>query len=417
VRLRCETQTGYSPRSRPTSPPTFRNERAACATPRFLRHARIASSRRSVAVAYLLAFLGLGVFMPYFPLYLAHLGYVGWQIGAIVGMQPLLRWTSALGWAHAADRWRIRRRLLVFAGLVGALVVVPLLAVRGFAAVAVVSTAIGLVHGPIIPMLDATVMDHLPRLGGDYGRLRLWGSLAFVIGALASAPLVGRFSPAVVPVLLLVAALPLSPALARLPREQAAPIGRSPAPWMLLTAPLRAFLATAFLLQVSSGAWTGFYAVHTARLGFADTVPGLTWGLAVIAEIALFFWGARLAERVAPPALILVVLVLTVVRWALTAVARSEAFVVALQAGHAITFSAFHLASVLLLSRLVPAESRTGGQALYGGIAFGLGGTVGLALAGALVDRIGTSRLFAVEAVVALLALVPALRLRRLVTA
>src|SRR5207244_4618424 len=120
---------------------------AACAARRFLRHARIASSRRSVAVAYFLAFLGLGVFMPYFPLYLDHLGYVGWQIGAIVGLQPMLRWTSALGWAHVADRWRVRRRLLVLAGLCGALAVLPLLVVRRFAAVAAVSMALGLVHG------------------------------------------------------------------------------------------------------------------------------------------------------------------------------------------------------------------------------------------------------------------------------
>jgi MFS transporter, PPP family, 3-phenylpropionic acid transporter len=326
----------------------------------------------------------------------------------------VLRWTSALGWAHAADHWRVRGRLLVLAGALGALAVVPLLAVRALAAVAAISTAIGLLHGPIIPMLDATVIDHLPRLGGDYGRLRLWGSLAFVGGALASASLVGRWSPAVIPLLLLLAALPMAPALARLPRAQAVPTETARAAWMLLTPPLRTFLATAFLLQVSSGAWTGFYAVHTARLGFADTVPGFTWGLAVVAEIALFFSGARLIDRLGPPNVIVVVLVLTAARWALTAAARSEVLVVALQLGHAITFSAFHLASVLLLSRLVPAESRTGGRALYGGIAFGLGGSAGLALAGALVDRIGTPRLFAIEAMTALLALVPALRLRRL---
>src|SRR2546428_318907 len=250
--------------------------------------------------------------MPYFPLYLDDLGYVGWQIGAIVGLPPMLRWTSALCW------------------------------------------------GPVVPVLP------------------------------------------------LLAALPLAPALARLPREQAAPAGRSPAPWTLLTPPLRAFLATAFLLQVSSGAWTGFYAVHTASLGFSDTVPGLTWGLAVIAEIALFFWGARLVERVAPSQLIVVVLVLTAVRWALTAAAQSEAVVVALQTGHAITFSAFHLASVLLLSRLVPAESRTGGQALYGGIAFGLGGATGLALAGALLGRVRTSPRVALQEVIAASAPLPA---------
>src|SRR5439155_1568401 len=132
---------------------------------RTMRQTRIVSSRRSVAVAYFLAFLGLGVFMPYFPLYLAHLGCAGWQIGSLVG----------------------------------------------------------------------------------------------------------RFSPAIVPVLLLLAAVPLAPALARLPREQAAPTREPRAPWMLLTPPLRAFLTTAFLLQVSSGAWTGFYALHTTSLGFPDT--------------------------------------------------------------------------------------------------------------------------------------------------
>src|SRR5207244_12867012 len=104
-------------------------------------------------------------------------------------------------------------------------------------------------------------------------------------------------------------------------------------------------------------------------------------------------------------------------RWPPPAPPRPAPAVIALQTGHAITFSAFHLASVLLLSRLVPAESRTGGQALYGGIAFGLGGATGLALAGALVDRIGTSRVFAPEAVIPLRARVPAVRLRRLVAA
>jgi len=135
----------------------------------------------------------------------------------------------------------------------------------------------------------------------------------------------------------------------------------------------------------------------------------------VVAEIALFVSGARLIERVGPPDVILAVVVLTAARWALTAAAHSEVLVVALQLGHAITFSTFHLASVLLLSQLVPAESRTGGQALYGGIAFGLGGSAGLALAGVLVDRIGTPRLFAIEAMAALVAVVPALRLRRLI--
>lgn len=67
-----------------------------------------------------------------------------------------------------------------------------------------------------------------------------------------------------------------------------------------------------------------------------------------------------------------------------------------------------------LLARLVPPESSTGGQALYGLVGFGLGGSAGLWVAGALVERLGTAGLFAFEAVVAGVGLVPALRLLRL---
>jgi len=47
-------------------------------------------------------------------------------------------------------------------------------------------------------------------------------------------------------------------------------------------------------------------------------------------------------------------------------------------------------------------------------VAFGIGGSIGVAVAGLLVDRVGTAGLFGCEALVALLGLLPALRLRQL---
>jgi PPP family 3-phenylpropionic acid transporter len=358
-------------------------------------------------------FWGAGVWAPYFPLYLSHLGYRGWQIGVVIGMQPGLRWGSAICWAYAADRWRIRHRLLVLTTLCGVVCFVPLLFVRNFVPMLLVLGSIGLFHGALIPMLDATVIDHLHRLGDDYGRLRLWGSVAFVLGALVSAPLIHLLSPMIVPLLLFIPGLGLVPVFVRLPREQLGTAGHFHAPWRLLTPALTAFLATALLLQLSCGAW-GFYAVHTTALGFSDAVPGITWSLAVTAEVALFLWGREVLQRIAPARLIVVVLVVTVVRWTLTAIARNEMLVILIQLGHAFTFSAFHLAALLLLSRLVPPESSTGGQALYGMVGYGIGGSSGLALAGVLIDRVGTSGVFWFEAVVAALALFPALRLLRL---
>ena len=350
--------------------------------------------------------------LPYLPLYLAHLGYPGWQIGLVVGLHPLLRWTSAIAWSWVADRWGIRERLLVVLGLAGGAGYLLLPFVERFAAVALVLAAIGLLHGPLIPMLDATVLDNLRRLGGDYGRLRLWGSASFILGSAGSAPLVAAFSPRIVPLLLVLANLGLVLPLLGLPRT---PVGsaRFESPWRLLDRALVALLATVFLVDVSGGAWTGFFALHTTALGLPASTPGVAWGLAALAEIAVFRWGAPVLARVSAARLLVWVTVFTSVRWALVAAAEREVAVVGLQLGHAITFSASHLAVQGLLAQLVPARSTTGGQALYGLARFGVGAAVGLWLAGAVVDRIGTRALFGVEAAIALAALVPALVARR----
>lgn len=359
-------------------------------------------------------FLGAGVWLPYMPLYLKSLGFDGWQIGFLGALTPALRWTSALVLGAVADRHRSRHRLLVVTAALGALCFLPLLLVRDFAGVLAVFVGINLFHGTLIPMMDATVVDHLDELGGDYGRLRLWGSLSFIVGAALSAPLVQTAGPAVVPWLLVVPNLFLTPVLVRLPRGQRGHAGPVRGPWAIVTPALAAFLATVFLAQASCGAWGGFFALHVRALGLPDVIPGLTFAIAVVFEVALFHWGRRVLAWIAPVDLILVTLVITVVRWVLSALVTSEVGVVAVQLAHVFTYSAFHLAAIALVTELVPPENATSGQSLYGLLGNGVGGTVGIALAGALVDGLGTRGLFWFEAAVATAGVVPALALKRL---
>jgi PPP family 3-phenylpropionic acid transporter len=111
---------------------------------------------------------------------------------------------------------------------------------------------------------------------------------------------------------------------------------------------------------------------------------------------------------VTPARLVALSVTVTVARWIGTALATDPVVLVLLQLGHAFTFSALHLAAMLLLARLVPPESSTSGQALYGFTGFGVGGSMGLWLAGVLYEPLGTSGLFFFSAGVAALALVPA---------
>jgi PPP family 3-phenylpropionic acid transporter len=348
------------------------------------------------------------------PLYLASLGLDGWQIGVLGAMAPAFRWASAilLGWV--ADRRRTRKTLLVATAALGSLCFVPLLFVRDFPTLVLVFAAANLCHGTLIPMVDAIVVDHLDELGSDYGRLRLWGSISFILGSAGSAPFVRAYGADVIPLLLLLPQLVLAPVLMLLPGAQRGHAEHARAPWALLTPAMATFLAAVFLVQVSAGAWGGFFALHVRSLALADSIPGLTFGLAVTVEVALFHWGRRVLAWIPPAHMILLTVVATVARWALSAVVTGEAAVVLVQLGHVFTFSALHLAAVALMAELVPPENMTSGQSLYGLVGFGVGGTIGILLAGALVDRLGTAGLFWFEAAVALVGVVPALALTRM---
>jgi PPP family 3-phenylpropionic acid transporter len=372
------------------------------------------SKRRAVMLAYALMFVGAGIYLPYFPLYLGHLGYSGPEIGLVLGVQPFLRWGSAMAFGWAADRWRIRHRLLVASATLAVGLFIPLLWVESVAAMLIVSAGISLLHGPVIPAIDATVMDHLDELGGDYGRLRLWGSLAFIVGAGLSALAVQLASPGIVPSLFLLPAAIMPLVLRRLPPGQATSQGLAVPPWSLITPPLAAFLGAVFLVHLSSGAWNAFFALHAEGLGLPEWISGAAWGLAVGGEVALFQWGGRVLAVLPPARLIVLALLVTVLRWTLTAVVTTTVPLAVLQIGHAFTFSAFHLAAMMLIARLIPPESSTSGQALYGITGFGLGGSLGIVLAGALVGPLGTSDLFHFQAMLAALGLLPAWLLMRL---
>lgn len=372
------------------------------------------ASRGSVSAAYFFLLAGVGVWIPYLPLYLASLGFTGAQVGLLLGLNPAIRWSSAVAWAYAADFLRIRHALFVVAAIGSVACMSTMLLTDRFATVAATFAALSFFAAPLIPMMDAMVLDHLPGLGGDYGRIRAWGSIGFIAGSLVAAAVVARTSPAAVPILLLAFQMALPVTSRWLPRGQHGHAEHFRAPWRLLSPPMNAFLLTSFLSQLSNGAWAGFFAAYTRSRGLPDWLPGVTWGLAVVTEVATLLAGRRIFARVAAADVVIAVLLLSAARLALTSMVSGAIPVILVQLAYGPAFAGFHLAAQLVLGRLVPARSSTNGQALYGFVSFGLGSTLGFGLAGMLVDRIGPSALFAVEAAISLLAVVPALVLRRL---
>lgn len=360
----------------------------------------------ALSLFYLTSFAVLGVYLPYFNLYLDRLGFTGLQIGILTLLLPLSSALVPTVGGVLADRLGRRRELIVVSSLLALLTFGLVLGVRTFGATVAVIAVYAALRAPALPLVEATAMEISEAGGPHYGRMRVWGSLAFIVVALGTGPLVGVRGEraAVVLVLLLLALNVLSAFL--LPREKiaivssAAPasLGRFVGQPRVLT-----FLFACLLSQASHGPYYVFYSIHLKGSGYPPQAIGLLWGVAVGCEIVAMLSMPRILKRLGTLPTMGASVLLASVRWWICAVSVHPAAMVLAQAMHAATYAAFHVAAVTHTHHLFGGERRASGQAVYGSATYGLGNMIGMFLSGVLYDRTTMANLFAGASATALL--------------
>jgi len=366
-------------------------------------------------------FATIGLFNPYAPLWFQSLGFSTLLIGSIAA---LMSWTRVLGpyaWGWIGDHSGRRVELIRIAAVGSLLSAAGLLGVREAVPVAVVTTLLFVANGGIIPLYEAT-LAHLLNTGNGvdparYGRVRLWGSVGFIVAVTAFGSLLERFGIGVFPgFVLAVNALQLLAAM-RLPatHEDAAHDAPAPPVLPLLRRPEVAwFFGSIFFTVLAHTGLYAFFSLYLVSLGYGKAAVGALWAVAVVAEIAFFWMQGRLFAWLAPSRWLQVVALVTVLRFVV--VAGAGAWPVALvfaQMLHAVTFAGHHAACIMLVQRFFPGRLRGRGQALYTVLGYGLSGVLGGVGGGWLISRLGFTAVFWTAAGCGLLAWVCATRMAR----
>ncbi len=343
------------------------------------------------AALFYAAYFGvLGVVLPFLGPYLAarSVGAVGIGLATAAFSAPKLVYAPLLGALVDRGRWfhgLLAAHLALSLGT--ALIVARLLVPWTFAPALFL---VGLGFGTVLPLVEAAVLERLPP--GGYGRLRLWGSAGFVVVATASGWLLAGDRLIAFPVLVAAALAVVAVACWPFDRGAARPqptTSRAPLPGALW-----ALLGLLTLHQVAHGPYYAFFSLRVADAGYPREVIGGLWSLGVLAELAAFRWGAQLEGRLGLERLLGVALALTPIRWLLLALPPSLPLLAVAQLGHAASFGAAHLAGVQIVQRATPPGATRATQALYSGLAFGLGIVVGSAVAGPLWATLGGSGTF-----------------------
>jgi PPP family 3-phenylpropionic acid transporter len=341
---------------------------------------------------YIAYFTATGLMIPYFSVWLAWRGLDPTTIGIVNGAMAAIRVLSGPLLGTLADRSGDRRMVLRIVAPLSLLVFALYGVVDGSLEIVAISTLFGAIWAGVLPLGDSLAIAAAYRAGLDFGRIRLWGSIAFVAASvIGGLVLDGRSTGLVFWMLLasygLVIAgawwLPAGEAVAR-PRAARGPL------FTLLREPLFVlFIAGNGLAQASHAMIYAFGSIHWRNLGFSEDVIGLLWAEGVIAEIVLFAGGAAVLARIGPHGLMVIGAGAGLVRWTGLAFADQLWQLVLLQALHGLTFGASYLGQMHFLARAVAPGSAASAQSLVAAAGGGLGMGIGFMAAGPLYDAFG----------------------------
>src|SRR5260370_3859554 len=139
--------------------------------------------RTRLAVLLFLVYTFPGALLQLYSIHLERLGFDSLTIGVCCATQAVGGVLVALIAGQAADRWFAAERCLAVCSLLAGVALLALTALTGFAGVFLVTLAFWLSTSPTMLLGTSICFRHLARPDRDFGTVRLWGTVGWVVPA------------------------------------------------------------------------------------------------------------------------------------------------------------------------------------------------------------------------------------------
>jgi len=334
-----------------------------------------------------------GIQMPFFPVWLKAKDVDARLIGVVLAVPMIARVLAIPVVTRVADRRDAVRDVLIIASLASVVGYTLVGFSTGVTEILITYTLTALFFTPLMPLAETYALKGLGARGRAYGPVRLWGSLAFIVGNFAAG-----FAADAIPARHLIWLMVAASALVALAAWGLAPLAANPPerkPQVVShEGPLwdRAFvavLASASLIQASHAVFYGFSAVQWQGAGLDGTSIAALWALGVAAEIVLFAVQARLPPFLTPTVMLMIGASAGTIRWLGMALDRPALALPWLQMLHALSFGATHLGALMFLARHAPPGQAATAQG-HLAIAAGLAMAAAMGVSGVLYDDFGS---------------------------
>lgn len=324
-----------------------------------------------MALFYVAVFAAVGIYLPFFPLWLEAKELTPAQIAIVLAIPMAVRAIVTPVMVSLGDRVSDRRVIIIRYASIAFGLLGLLFFVNGFWQILSVVVLVAVFWDTLVPLGDAIALSGVRKFGMDYGQVRLWGSVAFVGANVIAGALIGAMSGSVVLPILFVVYGAVVCATVGLPKntveneeEQSQESSKFSAkafrhPVLLLA------LAIGALCQASHAMVYGFGSLYWQDIGFSGLQIGTLWAVGVLAEVVLFAFSKPILNRLGADGLLVIGAMAVVLRWLLFPIHWSFAGYFVLQILHGATFGAAHLGVMHTISHRVP-DAQTGrAQANY----------------------------------------------------
>lgn len=365
----------------------------------------------AISVFWFTFFGALGIFFPYYSLYLKeNAGLSGTQLGLVLSVTPLVGIVAQPFWGQVADRTGARSLLVAFLAMVAAAGFVLLGLAQGFALILLAAVFLAFFSTPVIP-LSVSVALAAFRFSGPhaYGFARSWGTVGFLASVLVfpvaldhvqqwrglspapggpSEPGLGVMFLGTAAIVLLSSSLALA-----LPREGIVSQRAGRGEWRVLLrrGPMRRMLVFAFSAYLFVTGPMGLLPVYVrAQGGTLETVQNM-WILMLVVEIPLILLTGTGLKRIGARGLLAAGVLAGGVRWTVCGLTANPYWIYPVQMLHGVMVTGLMMGGPLYVDRVAPGRLRSTAQGMVAMVGLGLGGIASNTAAGWILDHIGAN--------------------------
>lgn len=323
------------------------------------------------ALSYCAPLIVNGVALPFFPVWLAVHKFTDHEIGVILAVPMVVRVLVAPVVAMYADRMKERADVLLWSGGLSLLTAIALYWTTSFWPVLIVYSVQGATFAPYVPIVESIVISGVRRWGLDYGSMRVWGSIAFIVSTMIGGEMIGLWGgDMVLPVMIFGFAMTMAMAIycPRIgpTRRRNTPVDLQQATGSSLRQPHLLVLLWGVAIQQSSHALLyAFASIYWHQLGFTGTQVGILWSAGVASEVLVFFVSKHLSRRFNAWTLIRFGCAMCICRWILFPMHWDFAGFFFLQCFHSCTYAFVHTGVQRRIVASVQATQESSAQGAY----------------------------------------------------